>query len=332
MFEFKPLKKPVQQNKPPGKVASAFSRAMDDDDEAPSKATKPKISSFAASIPQTNYQKILDETSKIVLEDPSVYSYDEHYDEIKEKRQELEQTKKQQQVGSKYIANLKAASEKRKVEQSIVYEKIAEKELKRDDANSTGEKYVTASYKRMMEENKKFAEEDAAKEAYNQQHAASLEENTSGMYKDLYKQDIFMGGYRPDIATMMKQPQKPAAATPQPQPEQKKLEEAAAPQQKPQPQPERRAPEEERRQPEQRAQASEREEGKRDREESREREKSPSGLEKRREERKEEEEKKAEKEPEKELTKEEKLKLMKERYMQRKLNQSAAPGPGPENA
>jgi len=330
MFEFKPLKKPVQQNKPPGKVASAFSRSMDDDDDAPSKTAKPKIASFAASIPQTNYQKILDETSKIVLEDPSVYSYDDHYDEIRDKRQELEKSKKQQQVGSKYIANLKAASEKRKVEQSIVYEKIAEKELQRDGANSTGEKYVTSSYKRMMEENKKFAEEDAAKEAYNKEHAASLEENTSGMYKDLYKQDIFMGGYRPDIATMMKQPQKPAVATPQPQPEQKKHEEVAVPQQKPQPQPERRAPQEERRQPEQKEKAIEKEEGRREREHSREREKSPSALETRREEKK-EEEKKAEKEPEKELSKEEKLKLLKERYMQRKLNQSA-PGPGAENA
>ncbi len=29
----------------------------------------------------------------------------------------------------------------------------------------------------MMEENRKFQEEDAAKEAYNQQHAASIEVN-----------------------------------------------------------------------------------------------------------------------------------------------------------
>jgi len=29
------------------------------------------------------------------LEDPSIYSYDEHYDDIREKRKELEQVKKQ---------------------------------------------------------------------------------------------------------------------------------------------------------------------------------------------------------------------------------------------
>jgi len=38
---------------------------------------------------------MLDETSKIVLEDPNVYSYDDHYDEIKEKRQEIEKQKTQ---------------------------------------------------------------------------------------------------------------------------------------------------------------------------------------------------------------------------------------------
>jgi len=40
---------------------------------------------------------------------------------------------------------LKKASEKRKVEQSIVHEKIAEKELQREGGPGTGEKYVTAS-------------------------------------------------------------------------------------------------------------------------------------------------------------------------------------------
>ena len=60
MFELKPLKKPPVQNKPPAKVASAFKNAMnDDDDNKPTTAAKPKFSSFAAAIPQTNYQKVL---------------------------------------------------------------------------------------------------------------------------------------------------------------------------------------------------------------------------------------------------------------------------------
>lgn len=88
---------------------------------------------------------MLDETSKVVLEDPTIYSYDAHYDEINEKRKEVEQQKKQKvQMGSRYIGNLKATADKRKIEQSMIYEKIAEKELKREGEN-TGDKYVTGS-------------------------------------------------------------------------------------------------------------------------------------------------------------------------------------------
>ena len=59
MFELKPLKKPPVQNKPPAKVASAFKNAMNDnDDNKPTTAARPKISSFVTAIPQTNYQKV----------------------------------------------------------------------------------------------------------------------------------------------------------------------------------------------------------------------------------------------------------------------------------
>lgn len=101
---------------------------------------------------------MLDETSKYLIEDPEIYSYDTHYDDIKNKREELEAQKKQQKVrllpwlfltlkkqGSKYINNILKASEKRKVEQSMIYEKIAEKELQREGKDAGGEKYVTAS-------------------------------------------------------------------------------------------------------------------------------------------------------------------------------------------
>ncbi len=41
---------------------------------------------------------MLDDTGKALLEDPTIYSYDTHYDQINEKRQELEEQKKQQKV------------------------------------------------------------------------------------------------------------------------------------------------------------------------------------------------------------------------------------------
>ncbi len=41
---------------------------------------------------------MLDETSKYVLEDPEIFSYDAHYDEINERRKQLEEQRKQQKV------------------------------------------------------------------------------------------------------------------------------------------------------------------------------------------------------------------------------------------
>lgn len=38
---------------------------------------------------------MLDETSQLIAEDPTIYSYDAHYDQIKEKRQEIEEQKRQ---------------------------------------------------------------------------------------------------------------------------------------------------------------------------------------------------------------------------------------------
>jgi len=319
MFEIKAVKKPLQKP-PPGKILSAFKNAMDDDDSGTNNKGVPKISSFGTQIAQVSYQKMLDATSKVVLEDPTIYSYDAHYDQINEKRQELVEQKKQKNVGSKYINNLKKTADKRKVEQSMIHERMAEKELKREGESTNTEKYVTSSFKKMMEEGKKFEAEDEAKEQYNKIHGAENEDNMLGLYKDLYKQDIFMGGFRPDLATILKQPQAPTL--PQNQPTEKTVELVQA---KAETQPTRTenlseitsGPTEGRYQAKGEAQ---REDRKRDktRSRSRSRSKSPSTVTAVR------EEQKAQQEPEKpkELSKEEKLRQLKERYQQRKLNQT----------
>lgn len=60
--------------------------------------------------------------------------------------------------------------EKRKIEQTMIYEKIEGQKLQREGEQAGGQVYVTKSYKQKMEEGRKFLEEDAAKEAYNKEH------------------------------------------------------------------------------------------------------------------------------------------------------------------
>jgi len=326
VFEIKAPKNQV--NKPPvRKVHKLFEGAMDD--AAPAQE-RPKTSHLIAEMSQSSYQKMLDETSKIVMEDPDIYSYDDHYDDFVEKRQEIEQQKRKK-TGPKYIQGIQKTTEKRKVEQSMIKEKIAEKDLQREGLNTGGQKYVTGSYKRMMDEGKKFLQEDAEKEQYNKQHTAENQDNSLGMYKDLYQQDIFMGGHRPDLSAMIKQDKNPA-----PKPQEAKLVQQIQKQENPVPiqtgtQP---APQSEQKNEDKDKGEKIQEEkthseaskgrdtektNRKSRSRSRTRSKSPSRLGVLR------EEAQAPKEPEKELTKEEKLKLAKERYLQRKLN--SVPGP-----
>jgi len=116
---------------------------------------------------------------------------------------ELEETKKKN-VASKYISDISKASEKKKVEQSLVYEKMAEKQLSRENKQfGNKDRYITSSYLKMMEEGKQFLKEDEEKEKFNKAHSVGNEENALGLYKTLYQNDIFAGGHRPDIAQIM---------------------------------------------------------------------------------------------------------------------------------
>ena len=77
-----------------------------------------------------NQQKMVENTTKILLENPSsdVFGYDSFYDKIQEKKKEILQEKQKEKGKSRYIDTLMENAEKRKRERSIVYEKIAEKE------------------------------------------------------------------------------------------------------------------------------------------------------------------------------------------------------------
>ena len=108
MFELKPLKKPnAQPQQPARKVHKAFN--MDDDDDEPTQkiSSGAHIQNITSELSKISHKKVtittfsilnpkmLDETSKYILEDPTIFEYDAHYDQYTEKRQELEQQKKQ---------------------------------------------------------------------------------------------------------------------------------------------------------------------------------------------------------------------------------------------
>lgn len=93
--------------------------------------------------------------------DPSVYYYDEVYDDMKnEERPNDRQSNKAKPSGSKYIKNLIETAEQRKSEKEIrKFKKYARDREEAERDSHGGEVYITSSYKKKLEEMKKLEDE-----------------------------------------------------------------------------------------------------------------------------------------------------------------------------
>ena len=167
-----------------------FQKAMDEDDDShPSSRPAPKshINYLLQRLEHQNQQKMVQDTTKILLSNPDnndIFGYDSYFDSIQQRKQEVQANKQKEKGKTRYIDALMEASEKRKRERSIVYEKMAENELKKDKNEADKpERYITESYKQVLEANKAFLREDEAKEIYNKENSV----NNKVLYIDLYE-------------------------------------------------------------------------------------------------------------------------------------------------
>lgn len=94
-------------------------------------------------------------------QDPTVYQYDEIYDDMSQKKQELEHLKVSPEKKPKYIHNLLKTAEKRKKENERRLERQIQKEREAEgDMFKDKEEFITSSYKQKLEEFKKAEEEE----------------------------------------------------------------------------------------------------------------------------------------------------------------------------
>ena len=103
--------------------------------------------------------------------DPSAFEYDEVFDSMKKediKYQEKKQLKQSIRGKPKYVDKLIQEAEKRKLQNGVWYEKKLQREQEvEQQAFGETEKFVTASYKRHLEELKKFEEKQRQEEEEN---------------------------------------------------------------------------------------------------------------------------------------------------------------------
>jgi coiled-coil domain-containing protein 55 len=175
------------------KSASSFSRT----------AVNRELAVEQAALRKRAQEQILNATKKMTG-DSSVNDYDGVYDSLhpdknKETSSALSQSQPMKRK-SRYISDLLKASEKRKKERDFVHERKVAKEIaaeEEEDSDLHGkEKFVTAAYKRKLEEQKlwKSAEEVQEREEEKQDVTKKTGEAAmAGFYGNLNK-NVSMGG------------------------------------------------------------------------------------------------------------------------------------------
>ena len=129
--------------------------------------------------------------SKALEEDPTVFQYDEVYDDIEKKKVEEKESKKDVDRKPKYVHNLlKAADERqkefeRRIERQVQKEREAEGDMYKDK-----ESFVTSAYRKKMEEIAKQEEEEARKERLEAALDVTKQGNMDGFYRHLYRQTM----------------------------------------------------------------------------------------------------------------------------------------------
>ncbi|KAI4504685.1 hypothetical protein M0802_000235 [Mischocyttarus mexicanus] len=126
---------------------------------------------------------------KALKEDPTIYQYDEVYDDIGAKNQD--KTVKVLERKPKYVHNFLKAAERRKKEHEYRIERMVQKERENDEIMyADKESFVTSAYRAKLEEFKKMEEEEANMNRLESIGDVTKQQDMSGFYRHLFRQTI----------------------------------------------------------------------------------------------------------------------------------------------
>lgn len=162
--------------------------AFGSDSESDDEPAKKKIS-IGESSSQKRQARIMQEDA--LKEDPTIFQYDEVYDEMSANREEAKKAKTTEHRESKYISRLLVTAEKRKLEYETRLERKVQKERDAEgDQFKDKEVFVTKAYREKLEALKK-AEEEAQREEYLESIGDVRKQNDlSGFYRHVYEQKL----------------------------------------------------------------------------------------------------------------------------------------------
>ncbi|XP_037940029.1 nuclear speckle splicing regulatory protein 1-like [Teleopsis dalmanni] len=126
---------------------------------------------------------------KALEEDPTVFQYDELYDDMENKRENEKDIKKREPKKSKYITRLLEVAERRKLENELRIERQVQKEREAEGEEfKDKEIFVTAAYRSKLEEMRKLEESEKRDEYLEDIGDVKKQKNIDGFYRYLYEQ------------------------------------------------------------------------------------------------------------------------------------------------
>lgn len=127
---------------------------------------------------------------KALNEDPTIYQYDEVYDDMERTKSQSE-INKQKEKKPRYIQNLLKTAERRKKEQEHRIGRMIQKERELEgDMYADKESFVTSAYRAKLEEFKKMEEEEARMSRLEAIGDVTKQQDMSGFYRHLYEQTV----------------------------------------------------------------------------------------------------------------------------------------------
>mmetsp|Transcript_29484 Transcript_29484/g.56621 ORF Transcript_29484/g.56621 Transcript_29484/m.56621 type:complete len:337 (+) Transcript_29484:132-1142(+) len=131
--------------------------------------------------------KVQAQHAAALAEDPNVFSYDDVIDTIKESKQDVKQSEKLERQ-SRYISTLMKRAKDREREQNVIYERQLLKDRKKEDhLYGDKDRFVTAAYKKKLQEDAQWLEEEKMREALEEQNDVTKKKDMSGMFYNLLK-------------------------------------------------------------------------------------------------------------------------------------------------
>lgn len=178
-----PAKKPTARPAP----TSAFRFNDDEDDDVEAEIAR------QANKKRNVRPEVEQQLKKALAEDPNAFDYDGVYEDMKgsQARQIQEDRVKRE---PKYIGKLLEKAKVRAREQDIVYERqLAKEREKEDHLYGDKEKFVTGAYKKKLQEQAKWLEEERRRELEEQKHQVGDKSDMSDFYRNLLKNNVAFG-------------------------------------------------------------------------------------------------------------------------------------------